>query len=118
MKSSERYTEGPNSLSNLKGIKVSSISNRLCNFQSYCKPSCNFYSQNPRIYNSSAPENSQFQSRDVAYSRNRGYICYFHSKFCQMVFKREGPQCKFFDPRNHSNRPMNHLNAGGWKQSL
>ena len=33
-----------------------------------------------------------------------------------MAIKCDGLQCKFFDPRTHSNRLMNHLNAGSWKQ--
>ena len=97
MKSNERHTEEPNSWGNLKGTMVCSIFNQTRNFQLYREPLRNFYSKNPKIYNSSAPENLLFQSQDVAYLRNRGYICYFHRKFYHIEFKFQSPQCKFFD---------------------
>ena len=97
---------------------ISSISNRPYNFHSYRKLLRKFYNKIPKTCNSTAPGNFQFQGRDYTNSRNRGYICYFHQKFRQMAFKCEVPQRKFFDPRMQSHRPMNHLNAGGWKQNL
>ena len=118
MKANERYTEGSSSLGNLKDTTVSSISNQPHNFHSYRKLLRKFYNKNPNTCNSTAPENSQFQGRDYTYSCNRGYICYFSPNFSQMPFKCEGPQRKFFDPRMHSNRQMNHLNVGGLKQNL
>ena len=117
MKANKRYTEGSTSSDNLKDTTVSSISNRPHNSQSYRQPFRNFY-KNPKTGNLTAPRNSRFQGRDYTYSRIRGYICYFHRKFRQMAIKCEGPQCIFFDPRIHFNRPMNPLNAGGWKQDL
>ena len=117
MKANKRYTEGSTSSDNLKDTTVSSISNRPHNSQSYRQPFRNCY-KNPKTSNLTAPGNSRFQGREYTYSRTRGYICYFHRKFRQMAIKCEGPQCKFFDPRIHSNRPMNHLNAGGWEQNL
>ena len=118
MKANKRYTEGSTSSGNLKDTTVSSISNRPHNFQSYRKPLRKFYNKNPKTCNLTALGNSQFQGRDYSYSHTRGYICYFHRTFCQMAIKCEGPQCKFFDSHIHSNRLMNHLNAGGWKQYM
>ena len=118
MKANKRYTESSTSSGNLKDTTVSSISNRPHNFQSYRRPFRNFYNKNPKKGNLTASENSQFQGQDYTYSRNRGCICYFHRKFRQMAIKCEGPQCKFFDRRIHFSRPMNPLNAGGWKQNL
>ena len=107
MKANERYTEGSTSLGNLRGTTVSSISNRPHNFQSYRQPLRNIYYKNLKTGNSTAPGNSQFRSRNATYLRSRSYISYFHRKFCQMRFKCEDPQCKFFDPCIHLNRPMN-----------
>ena len=118
MKANKRYTEGSTSSGNLKDATISSISNRSHNFQSYRKPMHKFYNKKPKTGNLTTPENSQFQGRDYTYSRNQGYICYFHRKFLQMAIKCEGPQCKFFNPRIHSNRLINYLNAGGWKQNM
>ena len=78
MKANKRYTEGSTSSSTLKDTTVSSISNQPHNFQSYRQPFRTFYNKNPKTGNLTVPGNSPFQSRDYTYSRNRGYICYFH----------------------------------------